>query len=52
MKWEKVELLDRLDAYDEDWSIISEDGRYSGIGVYSCDELVEVEHIHDREVIA
>ena len=41
-EWFKVELLDKLDCYDEEWIIRSVCGKYEATGQYSCGELVEV----------
>ncbi len=38
--WEKVELLDRLSAHDEEWSVRS--GNKIAVGMYSDGSLVSV----------
>ena len=42
MNWNKLDLLERVSAYDEVWVVESDDGEYVGTAEYSCDTLVDV----------
>ena len=43
MKWDKIELLDRISVHVEEWHVISEDGTKSAIGTFDGGELIKVE---------
>jgi len=48
MEWHKEELLDVISAHDEEWIIVSDDGKKEAIGMYSCGELVDISDIVDN----
>lgn len=48
IKWDRVQLLESVSAHDQSYEIQGESElgfKYSAIGIYSCDELVEIEDL-------
>jgi len=48
--WEQGEFLDHIDDYDQAYEVSAtdENGKvWTGYGIYSCDELVDVEDIEE-----